>query len=145
MIARARILPRLLDQLRSRAGRPLRFLIAGGVNTLFGLSIYPALLWVSPWLHNHYMVALGMAQAISLIFAFGTYKLTVFRTRANILREFATFASFHLANYAINWLVLPLLVEAGHIPPAIGQTGFALLVMVASYFWHSKVTFRPRG
>jgi putative flippase GtrA len=136
---------RVRDALRGRAGRPLRFLIAGGVNTLFGLSIFPALLWISPWLHTHYMVGLGIAQVTSLIFAFGTYKLTVFRTRANVAREFATFASFHLVNYALNWLALPLLVEAGGISPIVAQMGFVLLVMVGSYFWHSRVTFRGRS
>lgn len=124
------------------AGRPVRFLIAGGVNTAFGLAIYPLLLLGVPAFRTHYMVALAIAQAVSLCFAFATHKLAVFRTRGNWLREFAAFASFYLANYAANWVALPLLVEVAGLPPVIAQTGFTVLLIVGSWFWHSRVTFR---
>ncbi|MDK2760286.1 MAG: GtrA family protein [Sphingopyxis sp.] len=123
--------------------RPLRFAIAGAVNTVFGLAIYPLLLWSDPWLHRHYLVALGIAQAISLCFAFATHKLGVFRTRGNVVREFGVFSSFYLVNYAANWAALPLLVEVGGVPPVLAQLGFTVVLIIASWFWHSRVTFRP--
>ena len=138
-------LRRLTEQAASRlnrGGRPLRFLVAGGMNTVFGLSIYPALLWSSGYLHRHYMTALLIAQGVSLCFAFTTYKLTVFKTRGNLVREFGTFASFYLANYAVNWLVLPVLVEIVHLKPIYAQMGFAVVLIIGSWFWHSRVTFR---
>ena len=124
------------------AGRPLRFALAGAANTVFGVAIYPLLLWSDPWLHAHYLVALGIAQAISLCFAFATHKLGVFRTRGKVMREFGAFASFYLFNYAANWLALPLLVELGGVPPVLAQLGFTAFLIVASWFWHSRVTFR---
>ena len=124
--------------------RPLRFLVAGGINTLFGLSFYPALLWAVPLFRTHYLVALGIAQAVCLCFAYTVYKFGVFRTRGNVLREFVTFSSFYVSNYAANWAALPLLVELAGIPPEIAQLGFTGLLIVGSYFWHSRVTFRPR-
>lgn len=127
------------------AERPLRFVAAGAANTVFGLGIYPLLLWAVPVFHTHYLLALGIAQAVSLCFAFTTYKLGVFRTRGNIAREFGAFAGFYLANYAANWIVLPILVEVGGIPPVIAQLGFALVIIVTSWFWHSRVTFRAAG
>jgi putative flippase GtrA len=128
-----------------RLGKPLRFLMVGGVNTAFGLAFYPLLLWSVPLLATHYMVALGIAQAVCLCFAFTTYKLAVFRTRGNLFSEFATFASFYLANYAANWVALPLLVELGRVPPIIAQTGFTIVLIVGSWFWHNRVTFRERA
>jgi putative flippase GtrA len=125
-----------------RLGKPLRFLMVGGVNTAFGLACYPLLLWTVPL---HYMVALGVAQVVCLCFAFTTYKLAVFRTRGNLLSEFGAFASFYLANYAANWLALPLLVEVGGVPPIAAQTGFTILVIVGSWYWHNRVTFRERA
>lgn len=125
--------------------RPLRFLVAGGINTVLGLSFYPALLWAVPLMRAHYMVALGIAQVVCLCFAFTLHKFAVFRTRGHVWREFAHFASFYLFNYAVNWAALPLLVEGAAIPPAIAQTGFTLALIIGSYFWHSRVTFRPRG
>lgn len=128
-----------------RGGRPLRFIIAGAANTAFGIAIYPLLLWSVPAFRVHYLPALAIAQAVSLCFAFLTYKLGVFRTRGNIIREFGAFASFYLVNYAANWAVLPLLVELGGIPPVIAQLGFTLVLIAGSWFWHSRVTFRPAG
>ncbi|WP_343519677.1 GtrA family protein [Sphingomonas sp.] len=127
------------------AERPLRFAAAGIANTIFGLGIYPLLLWAVPLFHTHYLLALGIAQAVSLCFAFTTYKLGVFRTRGNVMREFGAFAGFYLANYAANWVALPILVEVGGIPPVIAQLGFALVIIVTSWFWHSRVTFRAAG
>jgi putative flippase GtrA len=124
--------------------RPLRFLIAGGLNTLFGLALYPLLLWSVPALHHHYMIALLIAQAVCLCFAFVTYKLGVFRTQGRLLQEFAAFASYYLFNYALNWGALPLLVEAGGLSPIAAQMGFSLLLIAGSWFWHSRVTFKDR-
>ena len=125
--------------------RPLRFLIAGGLNTLVGLSFYPLLLWAVPILRVHYMIALGISQIVCLCFAYVTYKFGVFRTRGNVAREFSTFASFYLINYLANWIALPLMVEAGGVHPIIGQSVFTLTIIVGSYFWHSKLTFRAPG
>lgn len=125
--------------------RPLRFLVAGAANTAFGLAIYPLLLWSVPGFATRYMVALGAAQALSLCFAFTTYKLGVFRTRGNIAREFGAFASFYLFNYTANWAALPLLVELGAIPPVIAQLAFSAVLIATSWVWHSRVTFHePR-
>jgi putative flippase GtrA len=128
-----------------RLGTPVRFLAAGALNTAFGLAFYPLLLWAVPGFRTHYLVALGVAQIVCLCFAFATYKLGVFRTRGDLLREFGTFSSFYAANYAANWAALPLLVELGGVPPAIAQVGFTLVLVIGSWFWHSRVTFRARG
>jgi len=129
----------------SPAQRPLRYLLAGVANTAFGLAIYPLLLWSVPAFHTHYLVALALAQAISLCFAFTTYKIGVFRTRGNVAREFGAFSSFYLFNYAANWAALPLLVELAGVPPVLAQLGFTALLIVGSWFWHSRVTFRSAG
>ena len=125
-----------------RAGRPMRYMIAAGANTAFGLAFYPALLWISPYLHRHYLIGLAIAQAVSLCFAFLTYKFGVFQTRGSYAREFTAFSSFYLANYAANWAALPALVELGGLSPIIGQLLFSLVLMAGSYLWHSRVTFR---
>jgi len=126
----------------SRVARPFRYLVAAGFNTAFGLAIYPALLWAFPWLRVHYLIGLLIAQAASLCFAFASYKLGVFQTRGRYAREVTAFLSFYGVNYAANWIALPMLVEFAHIPPIIAQLMFSALVMITSYFWHSKVTFR---
>lgn len=124
--------------------RPLRFLIVGGINTAFGLAIYPALLFALGPFGIGYMGALLVAQAVSLAFAYTTQKLWVFRTRGDVVREFARFGSFYLGIYAANWLALPFLVEVAHLRPWVAQLGFAIVTVIGSWFWHTRLTFRTR-
>lgn len=135
---------RFLRERVATHNRPLRFLVAGALNTGFGLAIFPALLWSSHWLKLHYLVALLIAQATSVLFAFSAYRIGVFRTKGDAARQFGLFSSFYLVNYVINWAALPLLVEYGGITPVIAQLGFAIVMMLGSYYWHSRVTFRQR-
>ncbi len=132
-----------IDARWQRHGKLLRFLVVGGLNTAFGLALYPILLIASAWLHRHYLVALGISQAICLCFAFVMYKLTVFRTRGQVAREAGTFVSFYAVSYAVNWVALPLLVEAAHLSPIVAQVGFTVVIVAASYLWHNNVTFKP--
>lgn len=124
------------------AHRPVRFLIAGGANTALGLTFFPALVWSLPWFRTHYLVALAISQVVCLLFAFATHKLGVFRTRGRWLREFGVFASYYLFNYAANWAALPLLVDVAGAPLIPAQLGITLVLIVGSWFWHSRVTFR---
>jgi len=135
---------RRLVERAAKFGQPLRFAIAGAINTVVGVLFYPALLWLVPWLRVHYLVALGVAQVVCLLFAFAIYKLGVFRTHSNLWLEFRTFAAFYVVNYAANWALLPLFVERLHLHPAIAQTIFVIILIIGSYFWHSRLTFRSR-
>jgi putative flippase GtrA len=124
-----------------RGARLFRFLVAGAVNTALGLAIYPLLYWLIPPLRIHYMLALAISQIFCVLFAYVNYKVAVFRTRGNIVREFSIFSTFYLVILATNWLALPVLVELGHVSPLVGQLAFMLPVVVGSYLWHSRVTF----
>ncbi len=136
---------RLIERVRTRlrrGERPVRYLLAGAANTAFGLSFFPALLWFSPWFAHNYMVALLLSQVVCVVFAFSTYKIGVFRTRNNILREFAYFASYSYAVFGANLIALPLLVQGFGLHPIPAQFSFSLMTLAGSYFWHQAVTFR---
>lgn len=135
------LIDRVLARLR-RGERPVRYLLAGVANTAFGLALFPALLWASPWFSRNYMVALVVSQVICVVFAFSTYKMGVFRTRTNILREFAYFSSFYYAVFGTNLIALPLLVHGLGLRPIPAQLSFGLATLIGSYFWHRAVTFR---
>jgi putative flippase GtrA len=122
----------------------LRFLVAGGLNTVFGLAIYPFLMWqLAPW-SKHYLLILTLAQILGVTFAFTTNKFLVFRTKGHYLREFGKFSTFHVIYFCVNLVVLPILVEFVHISPVWGQYIFNAGVIVTSYFWHSHVTFKHK-
>ena len=127
---------------QARHRQKLLYLAAGGVNTAFGLAFYPALLFASDWLYQHYMVALLIAQFVCTLFSFVNFKLFVFRTRGGALREFVRFSAFYYATYVVNWAVLPLAVEKLHWDRIAFQLGFSIATVVIGYFWNARVTFR---
>ncbi len=118
-----------------------RFLLAGALNTAIGLAVYPALYFLAAPLKLHYLTILVISQVMCVTFAFLTNKFLVFRTSGNYLRESGKFVTFHLSYFLVNLAVLPALVELVGMNPVWGQTLFAALVIVTSYFWHSRITF----
>ena len=124
--------------------KKIRFLAVGGFNTLMGLTVFPVLMLVSPFRAFHYMFALLLAQLICLTAAYVAYKLVVFRTKGSILAEFTRFSSFYLTSYAINWAALPAIVELGTVNPIFAQTGFMLVTVTLSFFWHDNVSFKQQ-
>ena len=127
------------------SGRPIRYVIAGGLNTVVGFAAYPVLLWSSGWFRQHYLLALLVVQVSCVLFAFTTYKVGVFRSRGNLIGDFVRFTSYYATILGVNWAVLPFFVEVVGVKPIVTQTVFNLLVVVFGYFWHSNVTFKPDG
>jgi putative flippase GtrA len=119
----------------------VRFLLAGAFNTALGLVTYPVLYLLMTPLRVHYLVILAISQAVCVTFAFLTNKFLVFRTSGNYLSEYGKFITFHLSYFLVNLVVLPILVEFFGMNPIWAQTLFAVLVIVSSYFWHSRITF----
>lgn len=119
----------------------VRFLLAGALNTAIGLAVYPALYFLAAPLKLHYLIILAISQVLCVTFAFLTSKFLVFRTSGNYLRESGKFLTFHLSYFLVNLAALPALVELVGMNPVWAQTLFAVLVIVTSYFWHSRITF----
>lgn len=133
-----------LETGRSLADRhqtKIRFLLAGALNTAIGLAVYPALFFLAAPLKLHYLTILVISQIVCITFAFLTNKFLVFRTSGNYLRESGKFLTFHLSYFLVNLAALPALVEFAGMKPVWAQTLFAVLVIVTSYFWHSRITF----
>ncbi len=121
--------------------KKIKFIFTGGINTVFGLSLYPFLSWLLEPLNIHYLIILMLCQFVSIMFAYLTYKLFVFQTQGNIFSEFLKFSSFYLSIFLVNLIVLPLFVEVFKAPIVFTQFIFTFVVIVLSYFWHSKISF----
>ena len=121
----------------------IRFLLAGALNTVIGLGTFPALYYLLESRRLHYLVILTISQVLCICFAYLTNKFLVFKTKGNYVHEFSKFITFHLTYFAVNLIVLPLMVSGLSFNPVIAQSLFAVLVIVSSYFWHSRITFSP--
>lgn len=133
-----------LGKVRSLADQhqtKIRFLIAGAFNTTMGLALFPAIYFLAAPMKLHYLLILTISQVLCISFAFLTSKFLVFQTSGNYLRETGKFLTFHLTYFMVNLAALPALVEFVGMNPVLAQTLFAVLVIVTSYFWHSRITF----
>lgn len=119
----------------------VRYLLAGVLNTAIGLTVYPALYFFTAPLKFHYLTVLTISQVVCIAFAFLTNKFLVFKTSGNYLRESGKFLAFHISYFLVNLAALPALVVFAGMKPVWAQTLFAMLVIVTSYFWHSRITF----
>jgi putative flippase GtrA len=120
----------------------IHFLLVGGLNTLFGLAAYPIIYFLTRSSGLGYLWVLAISQSICVTFAFFTNKNLVFKTQGNYLKEYRKFISFHASIFAINLILLPVLVDRLGLSPVIAQTLFSILIIVSSYFWYSRVTFK---
>lgn len=119
----------------------VRYLVAGGWNTLFGycvgLGIYYA------FAGRLHIVEIGvLANVIAITMAFVTYKLFVFKTRGNWLREYfrsyLVYGGMALLGIGMLWA----LVDGLRMPFWLAQGMVVLATIMASYVSHSRFTFR---
>lgn len=87
--------------------RPVRFVLVGGVNTLFGYTAYAALVFVG----LHFALAAFLGTVAGVLFNFMTTGTLVFDglSRARLVRFVAVYA----LTYVLNVALLAVLTAAG--------------------------------
>jgi len=125
--------------------REIAYLLVGGTNTLLGLGVFTALYYL--WGDTlHYLGALVLAYAVGIVVGFFLHRRLVFRVQGNLVVDFLRFTGVQGTSLALNAVLLPLLVEAAHLPVVPAQVLSLALVVVASYFGHLLFSFhRPAG
>lgn len=119
-----------------------RFLLVGGCNTVVGVVTYPLLCGLFVTLHTHYQLTLVLSQIWCISFSYLTNKYFVFKTQGISLREYWRFTLFYNLIFALNFLLLPLLVHGLQLSPAHIQLVINILIVIGSYFWHRRITFK---
>jgi putative flippase GtrA len=120
-----------------------RYLIAGGWNTVFGYSLGVILfLLLTDSVHTAFIAFI--CNLISMAMSFITYKLFVFRTKGNWIKEYFK-ACLVYGNVAIiSIVVIWILVDLVGLNIWISQALAILVTVVISYFGHEKFTFKAR-
>lgn len=122
-------------------GQPLRYLVVGVWNTVFGYGLFAALQWTLG--HAvHYTVILTIAQVVATVNAFICYRLLVFKVRGNVLLDFWRFSLVYIGAYLLNLAALPLLVEGLGMGVLVAQALVVAATVVASFFMHRDFSFR---
>ena len=124
------------------------FLVVGAINTIVGYAFFAAFLWTvgerwgRPW---GYLAALACAHVVSVLVAFVLYRFVVFRVRGHVLSDLWRFETVYLSALAVNFALLPLLVEIAHLPVLLAQALIVFVTSVMSWVGHKHYSFRRRS
>lgn len=118
----------------------IRYLIVAGTTSLAYIGLVAAGLT----LHLHYMVAILIAQAITIACAFPAYRTLVFESRGRVWADFVRFLSVWASGAIAGVVGTPFLVEVFGMAPLIAQVLAIIVVAVASYLGHRFFSFRTR-
>jgi len=116
------------------------FLAIGAVNTVVGFLCFAGFLVVLG--QQRYLVALVCAHVVSVLVAFVLYRLVVFRVRGHLLADLWRFETVYLSALAVNFVLLPALVEIAHLPVLLAQALIVLVTSVMSWVGHKHYSFR---
>ena len=117
------------------------FLAVGVVNTIFGYLCFAVFL-VTVGHVWHYLGALACAHVVSVLFAFVLYRFVVFRVRGHVLSDLWRFETVYLAALAVNFVLLPVLVEVAGLPVLGAQALIVLVTSLMSWMGHKHYSFR---
>lgn len=128
---------------RDEFRRVFRYLLVGGWNTLFGMGVY-ALLFFCFGKHVNYLVLAIPANILAITNAYICYKLIVFKTRGNILREYLKCYLVYGFSALLGMGLLFLAVELGGLHPVVANVAITGLTVAVSYVGHRFFSFRQR-
>lgn len=125
------------------AGRELRFLVVGTVNTAVGYGSF-ALLHelLFDEVRFGYMVSLVLSYALAITSAFVLYRRYVFRVTGRVLRDLVAFVGVYLVSIGVNLALLPVLVELAGVPVLLAQAVVLAITVVVSFVGHKEVSFK---
>jgi putative flippase GtrA len=130
-----------MSQLLNIEEKKLRFLLIGGVNTLFGISTFSILYYLLQNSHIHYLIILFIAQLIAINFSYFSNKFLVFQTEGNFVNEYPKFFFYQILVFLLNLGPFAALVEISGIHPVIVQVILTCLMILISYIWYNRYTF----
>ena len=130
-------------------GQVVRYLLVGVWNTLFGYGLYALLTYLlTPLIPYAYMAAALLGTVVCITVSFLGYKIFVFRTKGNFLREYLRSYVVYGTSTLVNLVLLPVLVAVLNLyvePPVYSPyiAGAILTVgtVVVSFIGHQRYTF----
>ncbi len=119
----------------------LRYLLAGGYNTVFGFAVFTGLYYLLIE-HLHYLIIATLAQVIGITNSWLVYRVFVFRSKGNMVREYLKIYIVYGTSFFLGIALLALLVELAGMHPVAAQFLVILVTVVVSYLGNSRFTFR---
>lgn len=89
-----------------------------------------------------YMLAIALAQLVTIACAFPAYRTLAFRSSGPWLPEFGRFLSVWSVSLVVVLVATPLLVEFASTPPLLAQVVLVVVVPLGSFLGHRFFSFR---
>lgn len=126
-----------------------RYLLVGLWNTVFGYSVYALLTaMLTPRISYAYILAGVIANLLSITNAFFGYKLFIFKTKGNYLKEWLRCLLVYSGGIALGTVLLPLTVfvirHFTRVDAAAPYIAGALLMsvnVIVSFVGHKRFSF----
>ncbi len=122
--------------------RFIRYLIAGGYNTLFGFLVFTGLYFLLEDV-LHYLVISVITQIIAITNAYIVYRMFVFKSKGRVAREYVRVYMVYGFTFVLSLLLLALQVELFGMHPVVAQFFVIAVTAIVSYLSHSRFTFKP--
>jgi putative flippase GtrA len=119
----------------------IRFLFAGGFNTLCGYIIFLSLFFVFKDL-LHYQIILFFSYLPATFISFLTFKFFVFFAKGKWIKEYLRVLMSSIVVYLVNTIVLGVCVETFRIYTPLSQLISLLLITITSYLMHKYFSFQ---
>lgn len=135
---------RIVASVRARLApheEKVRFLVVGGWNVVFSYGM----LWIlDSLLRNrwHYTAILTLNWVIGVSHNLFTFKLLVFRTKGNWLREYLRSYVVYAGSFLLNLAIVALIMELWRPRLVIAQLPAIFVVTIISYVGHKYFTYR---
>ncbi len=127
-------LRRLIDDER------VRFVIIGGINTVFAYALF---VLFELTLGGRYFVSLFLSYLIATMLAFVLHRRFTFGVvgREKLGKDFVRFESVYVVMFAVNALLLPLLIEVAGWSSLVAQAVIVAFTTIMSYLGHKYFSF----
>jgi putative flippase GtrA len=120
------------------AQQSVRFLLVGGLNTLFGYALFTVFYLIT----HARQPSLVIATLISILFNFVTTGRLVFANRG--LKRLLPFAAVYAVILGLNMALLEILARSG-VPTLLAQAVSLPVTVVAGYVLNRYLVFRRGG
>jgi putative flippase GtrA len=132
------------SRVTSRIEQPTRYLLVGGFNTFFGITLFTLLDLTIAQYVGHYVV-LTIASVVTVVAAHATQRRLVWLSSGPYFRELARFSSVYVVAYFVNLALLYVAHERFGSPVIPAQLGITAFLAIGTYITHRIWTFAPRN
>jgi len=121
----------------------INYLIVGGMTTLVSIGVYAL---CTKCFHINYMIANVVSWIISVLFAYITNRIFVFKSKSeNIILEVYQFFKYRIFSFLIEIFLMYVFVELISIDDMISKVIVQIIVIILNYVFSKLFVFKKES